>query len=245
VFDKSNLRNSRVSETEVIMLSPIRIAACFVTLCVLVFNSVPAFAMSLAERKAMDLSHYVVNDSSAGYFDVETRQAFVSQRRDPVLMAAKQAQNLNISCRKILSMPVLNHKISLPGFYKDKPGWEVLAKPFQHFEDAVSRLGTAYFLTSDHYYSDCLLDMLLLWSNGKAFESFNTSSKYRQGWYQVESSLFAAALALSVVQDAYESRSSDFTEVKNWLVRAARNHAAIDGGLENSCCNNHFYRRAL
>lgn len=202
-------------------------------------------AMTLDQRRALDLSSYVVTDPSAGFFDVSARQSYLEQTQDLLLIDAMRDQENAISCRMLKLMPPLNHEISLPGYYQDNQAWTDLVKPFHDFEDGVSGLAAAYVVTSDRYYSDCLLDLLVLWADAGAFKRFNLSSNYKQGWYQIESTLFAAALALSTVQGALTERIADLFKVKNWLREASHIHIAIDGADDGSCCNNHFYRRAL
>lgn len=34
-------------------------------------------------------------------------------------------------------------------------------------------------------------------------------------------------------------------EIDKWMVMVAKRHMSYKGGADGSCCNNHFYRRAV
>jgi poly(beta-D-mannuronate) lyase len=112
------------------------------------------------------------------------------------------------------------------------------------FEDAVSDLTGAFVATGDRYFSDCLLDLLGEWASADALSEFYYTPSEPQAWFNVEDMLFAAGLAHAVVRDQTPGRTADKARISAWLARIARNHLSIPGG-PSSCCNNHFYRRAL
>jgi poly(beta-D-mannuronate) lyase len=132
----------------------------------------------------------------------------------------------------------------LPSFYGDREGWREAIRPLFAFEDAVSDLAGAFVATGDRYFADCLVDLLGKWAAADALSEFHYTPSEPQAWFNVEDMIFAAALAYSVVRDRAPGRSADKRRIDAWLARIARNHLAIPGG-PSSCCNNHFYRRAL
>jgi poly(beta-D-mannuronate) lyase len=57
--------------------------------------------------------------------------------------------------------------------------------------------------------------------------------------------LFAAGMAYATVRPYIEGLEEERKRVEAWLNAVAHRHAEIPGEDGNSCCNNHFYRRAL
>jgi poly(beta-D-mannuronate) lyase len=207
----------------------------------------PAVAQDLftvEERQALDLDRYVVVDPSAGYFDVAARQAWLQATGEPILRHAIDRLRIEVGCRDKLAMPVIDHELRLPSFYEDQEAWREAIRPLFAFEDAVSHLAGAFVATGDRYFADCLLNLLGKWAAADALTEFHYTPEEPQAWFNVEDMLFAAGLAYAVVRDQVPGRAADKLRIDAWLERAARNHLAIPGG-PSSCCNNHFYRRAL
>lgn len=204
-----------------------------------------ALPMEFEERQALDVSSYVVTDPMAGYFDVAERRAYLKTTTSPILRAEIEKLRSGVSCRDVMELPVVDYEIILPGFYVDHDAWERLAVVFQTFEDTVSNLAAAQMVADDTYHADCLVDFLTQWASRRAFEDFYYTTNERQSWYQVESALFAAAMALSTVRDLVAERREDLAVIDGWMLRIARRHSAISGLPSDSCCNNHFYRRSV
>ncbi|HSF62979.1 MAG TPA: alginate lyase family protein, partial [Paracoccaceae bacterium] len=217
----------------------------FLLCAVLALWTAPALAMTPEARAALDLSAFRVTDPDASYFDRAARRAALAATDDPVLAAQITDLSMGVSCRDLRERPRLDATILLPGFYEDNAGWRESAEVFLSFEDAVSALAAAEFVDGGGYHAGCMIDLLGDWAQSGALLDFRYSETERQGWYQIESSLFAAAMAYSVVRDTVPGRAADKARIEDWLVRAARIHLAIPGGTTGTCCNNHFYRRAL
>jgi poly(beta-D-mannuronate) lyase len=208
-------------------------------------RSVPAQDLfTVEERRALDLERFVVVDPSAGYFDVTGRRAWLQATGNPVLRREMDRLGLAVGCRDKLALPVIDHELRLPPFYRDQEAWRAAVRPLFAFEDAVSDLAGAFVATGDRYFADCLVDLLGKWAAADALSEFHYTPKERQAWFNVEDMIFAAGLAYAVVRDQIGDRAADKARIDAWLARVARNHLAIRGG-RSSCCNNHFYRRAL
>jgi poly(beta-D-mannuronate) lyase len=151
---------------------------------------------------------------------------------------------MEVGCRQNLALPVIDYELRLPAFYRDQAAWREAVRPMFAFEDAVSNLAAAFVATGERYYGDCLLDLLAKWADADALSRFHYTPSESQAWFNVEDMLFAAGLAYSVVRDQVGGRVDDKARIDSWLARIARNHLSIPGG-SSSCCNNHFYRRAL
>jgi poly(beta-D-mannuronate) lyase len=213
----------------------------------LVSLPLPSLAQDLftvEERRALDLERFVVVDPSAGYFDVTARRAWLQVTSDPVLRRTRDRLALEVGCRDKLALPIIDHELRLPAFYRDQEAWREAVRPLFAFEDAVSDLAGAFVATGDRYFADCLLDLLGRWAAADALSEFHYTPSERQAWFNVEDMIFAAGLAYAVVRDQVEDRAADKARIDAWLARIARNHLSIAGG-SSSCCNNHFYRRAL
>jgi poly(beta-D-mannuronate) lyase len=200
--------------------------------------------LTVEERQALDLDHYVVVDRSAGYFDVAARRAWLQTTSDPLLRRTIERLAIEVGCRDKLALPIIDHELRLPSFYRDQEAWREAIRPLFAFEDAVSDLAGAFVATGDRYFADCLLDVLGKWAAADALSAFHYTPAERQAWFNVEDMIFAAALAYVVVRDQTPDRTADKAQIDAWLVRIARHHLSIPGG-RSSCCNNHFYRRAL
>jgi poly(beta-D-mannuronate) lyase len=199
---------------------------------------------TVEERRALDLDRYVVVDPSAGYFDVKARRAWLHATADPVLRRAVDRLALEVGCRDKLALPVIDHELRLPPFYRDQEAWREAVRPLAAFEDAVSDLAAAFVATSERYFADCLVDLLGKWAAADALSAFVYTPAEPQAWFNVEDMIFAAGLAYAVVRDQTPGREADKARIDAWLARIAHRHLSIRGG-PSSCCNNHFYRRAL
>lgn len=196
-------------------------------------------------RWSKNLTIYRVRDPLAGYFDLAGRRAFLHSTRNPVLVKLKK-RLLNVpSCEEIRAIPIQDQRITLPSFYEDNPAWRVAVKPFSAIEHAVSKLAAANLVANDSRYADCLIATLMDWARRDGLAQFNYSKKRRQGWFQVESTLFSMALALAAIRPDVVHRTDELVFIDAWLHRVARSHFSVSGEPGGTCCNNHFYRRAL
>ncbi|WP_234293594.1 alginate lyase family protein [Billgrantia desiderata] len=208
-------------------------------------SAVMADTLSREERMALDLSDYQVNDTDASYFDVEARMALLRETQNPLLLQVKEEAGLGLSCRQKLNFEPITTRGGIPGFYPNPDEWELATEPLFAFEDSVSDLAGAFVATGDTFYADCLVQYLHGWAEAKALTTFRYDSLEPQAWFASESMLFAAAMAYSIVRPYVEGFEEEKAEVERWLHGLALQHSAIPGEPEESCCNNHFYRRAL
>lgn len=189
---------------------------------------------------------FKVNDPHAGYFDHATRRAILQTSTDPIIKKARnRIKKKTPSCNRVLSIPVQDQYITLPSFYGDNANWKIAVAPFRDFEDAVSNLAAANLLYGGTRYADCLIQLVMNWAKRDALQEFSYNSKQKQGWYQVESTLFAIAFALAAVRPDIPHREAELAFINAWLVRAARNHFSKKGEPGGTCCNNHYYRRCV
>ncbi|WP_295038823.1 alginate lyase family protein [Salinicola sp.] len=201
--------------------------------------------MSYAERQKLDLSEYMVTDPEASYFDVQARMALLKRTDNDLLQYNRDQLMHGPSCRQELSKPTLDSVIRIPGYYPQPKAWELASEPLFDFEDTVSNLAGAYVASGDYYYADCLVRFLDKWATHDALSRFYYDRLEPQGWYSTESMMFAAAMAYSIVRPVVADKHPEAIErINHWLNALAHKHSAIQGG-EPSCCNNHFYRRAL
>lgn len=192
------------------------------------------------------ISNFRVQDPRAGYFDHAARRALLQTSKSKTLTKARQRIERKVpTCDRVLAIPVQDQFISLPSFYGNNAAWKVAVAPFRDFEDAVSNLAAASLLTGDQRYADCLIDLTKNWAERDALKKFGYGSKQKQGWYQVESTLFAIGFALAVVRPDIPHREADLALINAWLVRTARSHFDKRGEPGGTCCNNHYYRRAV
>lgn len=208
-------------------------------------TAVTADTLSREERMELDLSEYRVNDTDAGYFDVETRKDQLRETQNSLLLQVKEEAGLGLSCRQKLNYEPITTRGGIPGFYPSPEEWELATEPLFAFEDGVSELAGAFVATGDTFYADCLVKYLHGWADAKALTTFRYDSLEPQAWFASESMLFAAAMAYSIARPYVEGLEEERAEVEQWLHGLALQHSAIPGEPEESCCNNHFYRRAL
>lgn len=213
-------------------------------LSILLILAAPAWSLTYEQRKALDLSAYIVVDTDAGYFDVKARQRFLKNVQSEMMGVEISDLQIGRSCRDMLDLPLIDHRAVVPGFYEDMENWREVAKPYLAFEEAVHELAAAQLVSDDTYHAECLIKLLKTWADARAFEDFHYTSLRRQAWYQIESPIFAAAMALSTVRPAVADRKEELNAIENWLQRISRKHVSFPGG-RGTCCNNHFYRRAL
>ncbi len=214
----------------------------------LVFISVwasPLWALTAAERDALDLSAYKVINPDAGYYDVQRRRDYLLQSQSEMLRVEVANLQMGRACRDFLELPLIDYRVVVPGFYEDPINWREAARPYLAFEEAMHELAAAQLVADDTYHADCLIDLLLKWADARAFEAFHFTKLRRQAWYQIESPIFAAAMGLATVRPFVKERQEDLKKVETWMLRLARKHASIPGSDGGTCCNNHFYRRAL
>ncbi|MEC8916855.1 MAG: alginate lyase family protein [Pseudomonadota bacterium] len=204
-----------------------------------------AQAMSYEQRQKLDLSEYTVTDPDASYFDVKARMALLQQTDNDLLQYNSDQLEPGPSCQQELSKPALDSVIRIPGYYPQPQAWKLASEPLFDFEDTVSNLAGAYVASGDDYYADCLVRFLDKWATQDALSQFYYDRLEPQGWYSTESMMFAAAMAYSIVRPVVADKRPEAIErINHWLNTLAHQHSSIRGG-DPSCCNNHFYRRAL
>ncbi|WP_231489510.1 alginate lyase family protein [Billgrantia saliphila] len=222
-----------------------RMAAPITIMALLAYAVPSAFAMSLEERKDLDLSEYEVTHPEASYFEVDERMALLQETDNSLLLQhrnelAKHAP----SCQQRLELPPITDKMRIPGFYPTPDDWRLATEPLFAFEDTVTELAGAYVASSDDYYAECLVQFLDQWAGEDALLDFHYHWSDPQAWFSLESMIFAAAMAYSVVEPGIEGMREERDRVESWLNELASVHMEIEGA-DSSCCNNHFYRRAL
>ena len=196
-------------------------------------------------RAALDLSHYRVRDPSAGYADIARIIATMHDRSSKIREAAKVDVLSRIpACNQAMDLPVIDFKLRMPAFYAENEAWREAIKPLFAMEDAVSGLAAGYVATGDAHHAQCLLRLLDQWAIRDALSQFHYTSKDRQAWYNIEDMIFAIAMAYANVREFLPSMAEEKARIDEWLNRISHNHIKIRGGAD-SCCNNHFYRRAL
>lgn len=195
--------------------------------------------------RANEHQGFTVRDPLAGYFDFEARRGILRSTADPVLFQVRAAMMRPPLCDEIGAIPIQDQTIRMPSFYEDNAAWRKAVKPFSAFEHAVSKLAAANLVAHNRGYADCLIRTLTAWAERNALAKFNHSRNRQQGWFQVESTLFAVALALAAVRPDVLDRAEELAVIDAWLERVAQSHFAIPGSPGGTCCNNHFYRRAL
>lgn len=190
-------------------------------------------------------SSYKVRDPLAGYFDLEARRKLLGGSSNAKLTKLRRAIAKGPSCAQVNSIPIQNKAISLPTFYGDNAGWRKSVRPFWDIENAVSKLAAANLVAADRRYSDCLINLLLAWAQQNALTEFSISDANKQSWFQIEATLFAMALALAAIRPDVQGQDDKLRVIDAWLHRVATKHFSVEGGDGGTCCNNHFYRRAL
>ncbi|WP_224417548.1 MULTISPECIES: alginate lyase family protein [unclassified Modicisalibacter] len=204
-----------------------------------------AMAYSYEERQNIDFSKYTVTDPNASFFDVDARMKTLENTDNSMLLERMDHLQMTESCKSMLSKPPLDNRIRIPGYYPSPKAWREASQPMFDFSEDVSQLAGAYVATQDNYYGECLINYLNKWAEANALWKFYYSLDDRQAWYSTESMMFGAAMAYSIVRPRIEGMEEEKKNIDAWLNRLAKRHSAIQGGLKGSCCNNHFYRRAL
>ena len=208
----------------------------------------PLLGCSVSPDRAYStsLAKYSVRDPYAGYFDHAARRIILQTSNDPVIMKARRRIEQKVpACRAAMGIPVQDQYITLPSFYGNRSSWERAVAPFRDFEDAVSNLAAANLLYNDRRYADCLISLVQQWAEREALIDFSYEQKQKQGWYQVESTLFAIGFAIAAIRPDVPDREVDLAHINDWLVRVARKHFDKRGEPEGTCCNNHYYRRCV
>lgn len=222
-----------------------RLTSACAGLALVVGLSSNASALTVEERKELDLSHYTVKDPSASYFDREARTELLQTTDNSLLIQQRdELKNYGPSCQQRLDLPPITENMRIPGFYPTPDAWELATEPLFQFEDTVSEMAGSYVASGDTYYAECLVKFLDNWAKEDALLEFHYHWMEPQAWFSLESMIFAAAMAYSVVQPDIEEMTEEQERVEDWLNRLATEHMSIEGA-ESSCCNNHFYRRAL
>ena len=213
--------------------------------CVLAAMDRPASAFITPEERArLDMSRFRVTDRAASLLDAPARSALLRNTDDPQLISARDQLTMGVSCRSLASRPVLEGKIVVPSFYDDPSEWKVATQPLLDFEDMMSNLSGAWVASGDPYYANCLVDILAQWAGAGALNDFSYSQRRAQAWYAVESMIFSAAIAYSTVVGSTTIPPDKRTLIEDWLRDISWHHFRIEGSPQ-TCCNNHYYRRAL
>ncbi|WP_136064534.1 alginate lyase family protein [Modicisalibacter radicis] len=204
-----------------------------------------AWGYTYQERQEKDFSQYTVTNPDASYFDVDARLKLLQNTSNSLLLGVMDRLEIEDSCASLLAKPPLDERIRIPGFYPSPDAWREASQPLFEFEEDVSGLAGSYITTQDDYYGECLIKFLNKWAEANALWKFYYSVYDPQAWYATESMMFAAAMAYSIVRPRIEGMAEEKTHIDDWLNRLAKRHSGVRGGLGGSCCNNHFYRRAL
>jgi poly(beta-D-mannuronate) lyase len=195
------------------------------------------------ERQALNLT-YEVTDPDESFFDVAGRMELLARTDDPLLRQVANKLRMGLSCKNLKAQPVLDGKVTLPSFYDNPDEWALTVEPLLAFEQTMSDLAGAWVASGDRYYADCLLDILERWAKEDALFEFDFDGSRPQAWYAIESMIFSAALALSTITGEVEIDPQRRESITRWLVKTARRHFNTEA-TSPSCCNNHYYRRAL
>lgn len=202
-------------------------------------------AMTVDERNALDLSAYRVTDPDAGYFDVSSRREELAQTTDNLLLRHLADLRKADQCPGSRQLAPVQGDAVIPRFHEDRDGWRLASAPYLAFEDMVGKLAAQHVVAPESGARLCLLEMLERWAEAGAFLKVDARQFGLQSWFQAESSLFGAALAYAIVREDQQDFGAQRQRIEEWLVAAARNHMRYAGGKDGTCCNNHFYRRAL
>ena len=201
--------------------------------------------LTIEEREALDLSDYRVTAPDAGYFDVEARMETLSSTENSILLQEIDDLSQGPSCQQMMAYEPITTQLRVPGYYPNPEEWELASEPLFQFEDNVSKLAGSFVASHDAYYAECLVRFLDQWAEQDALTDFYYDSVEPQAWFATESMIFAAAMAYATVRPFVEGMEEERESIETWLNQLAHQHADIPGGEGNSCCNNHFYRRAL
>lgn len=211
----------------------------------LLATSDASLAMSVETRSRLDLSAYSVKDPDAGYFDVAARRKALLASGDKIVVREIAKLRKMDSCTRGKAMPVISGADVIPRFYGDRAAWREGAQPYLDFQDVVTQLAAQQVIAPDIAAGQCLLDLLDAWAAGNGFMDVSVDVSGLQTWFQSEASLAAAGFAYAVVRSDIVGHDEQKKRIEAWLVAAARNHLSYEGGKDGSCCNNHFYRRAV
>ncbi|PRY72781.1 alginate lyase family protein [Halomonas ventosae] len=201
--------------------------------------------LTIEEREALDLSDYRVTAPDAGYFDVAARMEELADTDNAILLQEIDDLSQGPSCQQLMEYEPITTHLRVPGYYPSPEAWELASEPLFQFEDNVSMLAGSFVASGDDYYAECLVRFLDHWAQQEALTDFYYDSLEPQAWFATESMIFAAAMAYANVRPFVEGMEEERERVEAWLNGLAHQHADIPGGEGNSCCNNHFYRRAL
>tara|TARA_R110002049_G_scaffold80523_6_gene204877 strand:- start:7257 stop:8516 length:1260 start_codon:yes stop_codon:yes gene_type:complete len=201
--------------------------------------------LSREERQKIDLSNYRVTDTNASYFDVKARMALLEQTDSTILLQLSDKLSMGPSCRQKTNSEPITTWGAIPGFYPRRTAWELATGPLFDFEDSVSNLAGSFVASGDIYYAECLVHYLYRWAEAEALTDFVYDTAQPQAWFASESMLFAAAMAYSIVRPFIDGLEEERADIEQWLQGLALQHSAVPGPPQDSCCNNHLYRRAL
>jgi poly(beta-D-mannuronate) lyase len=195
------------------------------------------------ERRKLQLDFTVTNRDES-YFDVVGRMALIRRTDDPQIVQQRDKLAMGLSCRRTKRQPVLDGELALPSYYENPDEWALTVEPLFAFERSMSDLAGAWVASGDPYYADCLVDVLERWAKEEAFYRFRFSPARPQTWFAIESMIFAAALAFSTITGNIEIAPTRRESIENWMMKIALRHFNTHLSWP-SCCNNHYYRRAL
>lgn len=222
-----------------------RLAATLLALAALATPAGADELLGREEREALDLSRYTVNAPDAGYFDVSERMATLETTDNAILLQEIDELAQGPSCAQLQAFEPITTRVRVPGYYPNPEAWELASEPLFRFEDNVSTLAGAFVASGDAYYAECLVRFLDHWAQAVALTDFHYESTQPQAWFATESMLFAAGMAYATVRPFVDGLEEERERLETWLNGLAHQHAEIPGEEEGSCCNNHFYRRAL
>lgn len=229
-------------------------ASLLLALAVLVSaEGLPASAQSQVATGALPMEtdgglafgKYRVTDPAAGYFDLAARRAFLAGTQDLGLRQQIEDLGQREFCAESIHIPVVTGGLPIPGFYDDRDGWRAAVEPYQAFEASVCGLAAQQVLWPERGAGLCLIALLQRWAEGGGLLEARPDAAGDQAWYQAESTLFAAAFAYAVAREDVPGRVAEKAAIEDWLARAARAHFAFHGVKRGTCCNNHYYRRAV
>lgn len=199
--------------------------------------------LSPKERENLHLT-YTVKNRDASFFDVRARIKELKSTDDPMLIRLRNRQTTQLSCRQLKARPVLDGELTMPSYYEHPDEWDLTSEPLLQFEQTMSGLSAAWVASGDPYFAECLVDILETWAKRDALVSFEFRRETPQAWFALESMIFSAALAYSTVTGEIEIAPARRKTIDGWLAKVAKNHF-FKNSKGSSCCNNHYYRRAL
>lgn len=222
-----------------------RVRTITIFTALLLSGSSSVLALSADEREELDLSEYRVQKPDASYFDVDARMELLRTTPNSLLLQHRDELSLGPSCQQLKAIPPITEQQRIPGFYPQQEAWELASEPLFKFEESVSSLAGSYVASGDIYYAECLIAFLNHWAEQDALMDFYYDPSQPQAWFATESMIFAAAMAYSIIRPAIDGMEEELSTIEDWLNDLSYLHLSIPGLEGNSCCNNHFYRRAL